>query len=334
METLGGFSLPGRTRLRSAKKVVFSKRPCDLPLLGIVLRRMTALLAMLPALCFSAGQGSGAPDVGPSSPVQRPPQGKAEVRTQAAAPVQAAGATTTGTPFPLYLVPLPNEPPGPPARLPQERLILLTFDDGPDLQGTPIIMDELDRRKLHAVFFVMGQHIVRNRPEDMARRGLLRKLALHGHHVGNHTMNHKDLCRNPQDMAAEIDRAAELITYATGVRPVLFRSPYGARCRALDRALAQRDMIQVGWNADPREWRGNSDNAIFSMVTNQLARATAPVILLLHDKNLNAVQALPRILDWIEQEKARVEREGGIPIRIIDYSVLLPPAVVGQQPAM
>jgi peptidoglycan/xylan/chitin deacetylase (PgdA/CDA1 family) len=231
-------------------------------------------------------------------------------------------------------MPLPNEPVAA-ARLPQERLILLTFDDGPDLQGTPMIMDELDRRKLHAVFFVMGQHIVRNRPEDMARRDLLRKLALHGHHVGNHTMNHKDLCRNQQIMAVEIDRAAELITYSTGMRPVLFRSPYGARCRALDRALAARDMIQVGWNADPREWRGNSDDAIFREVTGQLARATAPVILLLHDKNLNAVQALPRILDWIEQEKARVEREGGIPIRVVDQTALLSrPVAVGHQPAM
>jgi peptidoglycan/xylan/chitin deacetylase (PgdA/CDA1 family) len=73
-------------------------------------------------------------------------------------------------------------------------------------------MDELDRRKLKAVFFVMGQHIVRNRPEDLARRDLLRKLALHGHHVGNHTMNHKDLCQNPGSLAEEVDHAAELIT--------------------------------------------------------------------------------------------------------------------------
>ena len=48
------------------------------------------------------------------------------------------------------------------------------------------------------------------------------------------------------------------------------------------------------------------------------------MILLLHDKNLAAVHALPRILDWIEQEEARVAREGGVPIRIVDYSVLLP----------
>jgi peptidoglycan-N-acetylglucosamine deacetylase len=295
---------------------------------------MIALLAMLPALCFSAGRGGGAPDAGPSAPAQTASRDKPEAMPPGAAPVQAASAPPKATSFPLYLMPLPNEPSSPPARLPQERLILLTFDDGPDLQGTQMIMDELDRRKLHAVFFVMGQHIVRQRPEDMARRGLLRKLALHGHHVGNHTMNHKDLCRNPQVMAAEIDRAAELITYATGVRPVLFRSPYGARCRVLDRALAERDMVQVGWNADPREWRGNSEDAVFKEVTGQLARATSPVILLLHDKNLNAVQALPRILDWIEQEKARVEREGGIPIRIIDHSLLLQAGAVGQQPTM
>lgn len=230
--------------------------------------------------------------------------------------------------FPRYLVPLPSEGPAAVARGPAERLVLLTFDDGPDLQGTPLIMDELDRRKLKAVFFVMGQHIVRNRSEDLARRDLLRKLAVHGHHVGNHTMNHKDLCQNPGALAEEVDHAAELITYATSVRPLLFRSPYGARCRSLDRALAERDLTQVGWNADPREWRGNSEKAIFTYVTNLLAHASAPVILLLHDKNMAAVQALPRILDWIEQEKTRVAREGGVPIRIVDYSVLLPERVL------
>jgi peptidoglycan-N-acetylglucosamine deacetylase len=278
---------------------------------------------MILPLCLSASGGGG--------PLDRPGRasadsGQAKIQPQVPAGQAAAKAIPTATTFPRYLIPLPGETPTPGIRIPAERQILLTFDDGPDLQGTPLIMEELDRRKLRAVFFVMGQHIVRNRPEDLARRDLLRKLSVHGHHVGNHTMNHKDLCQNQGVLAQEIDRAAELITYATGVRPVLFRSPYGARCRALDRALAERDMIQVGWNADPREWRGNSDTAIFNIVTNQLARATGPVILLLHDKNLAVVQALPRILDWIEQEKARVAREGGVPIRIVDYSVYLPAA--------
>jgi peptidoglycan-N-acetylglucosamine deacetylase len=276
---------------------------------------------MFPALCLSASGGDD-----PDRPDRPGLGGPGQALAQSAEVKPAQDGTVNPSPpaFPRFLMPLPGETPTPGSRPPAERLVLLTFDDGPDLQGTPLIMDELDRRKLRAVFFVMGQHIVRNRPEDLARRDLLRRMAVHGHHVGNHTMNHKDLCRNPAVLAEEIDRAAELITYATGVRPVLFRSPYGARCRSLDRALAVRDMIQVGWNADPREWRGNGETAIFNYVTNLLAHASGPVILLLHDKNLEVVQALPRILDWIEQEKARVVREGGLPIRIVDHSVFLP----------
>jgi peptidoglycan/xylan/chitin deacetylase (PgdA/CDA1 family) len=286
---------------------------------------------MMMPLCLSASGGGETPEAprhagAASVSAERGLALGPADRSQASksAPGEPAQASLPSATFPRYLVPLPSEAPAPATHAPAERLVLLTFDDGPDLQGTPLIMDELDRRKLKAVFFVMGQHIVRNRPEDLARRDLLRKLAVHGHHVGNHTMNHKDLCQNPGSLAEEVDHAAEIITYATGVRPLLFRSPYGARCRSLDRALAERDLTQVGWNADPREWRGNSEKAIFAYVTNLLAHASAPVILLLHDKNMAAVQALPRILDWIEQEQSRVAREGGVPIRIVDYSVLLP----------
>jgi peptidoglycan-N-acetylglucosamine deacetylase len=299
-----------------------------------VLRGVLAFLAMMTPLCLSASGGSVLPEqqaprhFSASSTVSdelagRPADLRQGLERETGASTQLHSSASP-TAFPHYLVPLPGEAPAVTVHAPAGRLVLLTFDDGPDLQGTPLILDELDRRNLKAVFFVMGQHIVRNRPEDLARRELLRKLAVHGHHVGNHTMNHKDLCQNPGALAEEVDHAAELITYATGVRPLLFRSPYGARCHSLDRALAERDLIQVGWNADPQEWRGDGENAIFAYVTNRLAHASAPVILLLHDKNLAAVHALPRILDWIEQEKARVAREGGVPIRIVDYSVLLP----------
>jgi peptidoglycan/xylan/chitin deacetylase (PgdA/CDA1 family) len=202
--------------------------------------------------------------------------------------------------------------------------LLLTFDDGPDLVGTPLILEELTRRGLKAVFFVNGHHIVRGRPEDVARRDLLRKLATHGHLVGNHTMNHKNLCQERDSMAAEIDRASEIIAYATGVRPLLFRSPYGARCRELDRALAEREVIQVGWNMDPQEWRGENEDAIVKYATRVLGHAQGPVILLLHDKNLSAVHALGRILDFVDGENARAAHDGADAIRVVDYRVFLP----------
>jgi len=202
--------------------------------------------------------------------------------------------------------------------------LLLTFDDGPDLVGTSLILDELTRRGVKAVFFVNGHHIVRDRPEDLARRDLLRKLATRGHLVGNHTMNHRNLCRDREAMAREIDGAAEIIGYATGVRPLLFRSPYGARCRELDRALAEREVIQVGWNMDPQEWRGEDDDAVVSYATRMLARSDGPVILLLHDKNVAAVHALSRILDFVDAYNVRTVKAGGTPIRIVDYRVFLP----------
>jgi peptidoglycan/xylan/chitin deacetylase (PgdA/CDA1 family) len=158
----------------------------------------------------------------------------------------------------------------------------------------------------------------------MARRDLLRKLATHGHLVGNHTMNHKNLCQEREAMASEIDGAAEIIAYATSVRPLLFRSPYGARCRDLDRALADREVVQVGWNTDPQEWRGENEDAIVAYTTAALRRAKRPVILLLHDRNIAAVRALPRILDFVEAENLRAARTGTMPIRMVDYRVFLP----------
>jgi peptidoglycan/xylan/chitin deacetylase (PgdA/CDA1 family) len=246
----------------------------------------------------------------------------------AAGSTAPSGSDVEGsTDFPRYLLPLPSQRRKQLTRSSLTRWgrsLLLTFDDGPDLVGTSLILDELTRRGVKAVFFVNGHHIVRNLPEDLARRDLLRKLATHGHLVGNHSMSHKNLCQARDAIAAEIDGASEIIAYATSVRPLLFRSPYGARCRDLDRALADRDVVQVGWNMDPQEWRGEDEDAIVKYATAGLRRTRGPVILLLHDKNVAAVHAVARILDFVDSENARAARDGTAPIRLVDYRVFLP----------
>ncbi len=141
------------------------------------------------------------------------------------------------------------------------RELVLTFDDGPDLKYTPIVLDELDRRGLKAIFFITGHRLIGDRPEDVARRELVRKIAARGHLVGNHTMTHRDLCQFPDEAAAEIDANAEVLTAVTGVRPLLFRAPYGARCRKLEAALAARGLVSVGWNLDPQDWKNTSIRA-------------------------------------------------------------------------
>jgi peptidoglycan/xylan/chitin deacetylase (PgdA/CDA1 family) len=277
----------------------------------------TGLLAA--CLCFEASRDgeAGADGEAGLGPAQ-PDRGKAG---------RSSAGLDSSTDFPRFLLPLPSQRGGELARSASTRWgrsLLLTFDDGPDLVGTSLILDELTRRGVKAVFFVNGHHIVRNLPEDLARRDLLRKLATHGHLVGNHSMSHKNLCQARDAIAAEIDGASEIIAYATSVRPLLFRSPYGARCRDLDRALADRDVVQVGWNMDPQEWRGEDEDAIVKYATAGLRRAKGPVILLLHDKNVAAVHAVARILDFVDGENARAAREGSAPIRLVDYRVFLP----------
>src|SRR6185503_14890098 len=174
----------------------------------------------------------------------------------------------------------------------EPRKLLLSFDDGPDLRGTPLILDELDRRGLKAIFFVTGWRLVGQRPEDVARRDLVRKIAAHGHLVANHTMNHQNLCQNPGEQAAEIDASTELIAQTTGIRPLLFRSPYGAFCKSLEAALTARGLPDIGWNIDPQDWKVDDEEAVFNYLIGKVDKLKGRGILLLHDTHEGSVHAI------------------------------------------
>jgi peptidoglycan/xylan/chitin deacetylase (PgdA/CDA1 family) len=206
------------------------------------------------------------------------------------------------------------------------RELVLSFDDGPDLKFTPLVLDELDRRGLKAIFFVTGRRVIGDRPEDLARRELLGRIAAHGHMVANHTMTHRDLCQVADDAeaAAEIDQNAEVIAEATGVRPLLFRAPYGARCHKLEAALGARSLVSVGWNIDPQDWRNPTSEGILSYLQVRLGRLQGRGILLLHDTHPASVFALGPLLDWIARENRAAVRAGRPPIMMRDYSVFLP----------
>jgi len=205
------------------------------------------------------------------------------------------------------------------------RELLLSFDDGPDLRGTPLILNELDRRGLKAIFFVTGWRLKGDRPEEVARRELVRRIAAHGHLVANHTLSHHNLCQKPGEQATEIDENAELIAASTGIRPFLFRSPYGAFCHSLEAALQARGLVDIGWNLDPQDWKVDRDEEfVYQYLTKKLTRLEGRGILLLHDTHLASVHALPRILDWLARENAREVRAGRAPITITDYRAIIP----------
>lgn len=285
-----------------------------------MLRRVVAFGAALVPLCLPV-VGGGSDISGQARSARHEPAAELPAVPAEVAPA----AISTGLRYPTFLRPLPGEPlPLTDGNGPPVRELLISFDDGPDLFHTPSVLETLDRFRVKAIFFVNGRYLLGSRPQDLARRDLLRKVAARGHLVANHSLTHRDLCREPDAMAEEIDANAEIIAYATGLRPALFRAPYGTRCRALDTALRARDLVQVGWNLDPQDWKAEGEDALFTYVTHNLGRLRGRAILLLHDSQVAAVRALPRILRWIEAQNHRTARDGGVPLRIVDYSVFLP----------
>jgi peptidoglycan-N-acetylglucosamine deacetylase len=194
--------------------------------------------------------------------------------------------------------------------------ILFTFDDGPNPNTTPLILDALREYGVQAVFFQVGKMV-----EQPHALEVIHRILAEGHIIANHTMKHGDLCKIVEaDAVAEIDDGYRVIHQAVDMPIPWFRTPYGARCERLDAELAERRITHFHWDIDPQEWRhGNAKRAI-ATVTRALERAQGREVVLMHDTKQATVKALPVILQWIRDENARRELAGRRPIRIIPAS--------------
>lgn len=176
------------------------------------------------------------------------------------------------------------------------RVVALTFDDGPNPDATPRILDALAARNVKATFFVLGRHADRW-PE------LVRRTADEGHAIGNHGWHHRKLhVRGPGYVRADLTMGTESIERASGVRPAIFRAPHGFRSpwvTPIARSLGQRT---IGWS------RGVWDSAkpgVDAIVRRTVDGTRPGRIMLLHDGDgydidgdrRQTADAMPRILD-------------------------------------
>jgi peptidoglycan-N-acetylglucosamine deacetylase len=152
--------------------------------------------------------------------------------------------------------------------------IAITFDDGPDEKITPKILEILEKYKIKAAFFCIGQKIERH-PE------LLKKIVEKGHIVGNHTYSHSfwfDLFSSLR-MADEISKTDELIMKFTGNKPNLFRPPYGVTNPLLRKALKKTGHQSVSWSLRSND-TFNSPEAVLLRIHKKLKNGDT---ILFHD---------------------------------------------------
>ncbi|MCI8709023.1 MAG: polysaccharide deacetylase family protein [Dorea sp.] len=168
--------------------------------------------------------------------------------------------------------------------------IALTFDDGPNPAYTGNLLDGLKKRGVKATFFVLGRN-VKKYPK------LVKRISEEGHLIGNHTYDHIELNKVPEEKARkEIKKANKAVRKVTGKNPEYMRPPYGECSRKLEDSL---DMILVRWTIDPLDWKTeNTDEIVNKVVT----EAEENAIILLHDCYDTSVDAALKIIDTLEKE--------------------------------
>jgi peptidoglycan/xylan/chitin deacetylase (PgdA/CDA1 family) len=153
--------------------------------------------------------------------------------------------------------------------------VALTFDDGPDPDVTPRVLDLLDRYGAKASFFCIGEIAVAH-PE------IVRDIVRRGHSVENHSHRHPNsfACYLPAALNREIDDAQAALGSITGSKPRFFRAPMGLRSPWLDPVLMRSALRYVSWTR--RGWDAVSTNPakVLRRLTRRLA---AGDVILLHD---------------------------------------------------
>ena len=178
----------------------------------------------------------------------------------------------------------------------EERVLYLTFDDGPIPEVTPWVLDTLRPYHAKATFFCVGDNVLKH-------TAIFRQILDEGHAVGNHTFNHLNGWKTePAVYLNNVRRCARL------VRSRLFRPPYG-RLTPRQRAFLERHFKIIMWDV----LSGDYDAAISpeQCLQNVLGNARPGSIVLMHDSlkaERNVRYALPALLEYFAEKGYRFEK--------------------------
>ena len=241
------------------------------------------LLAVIASLTAAVGGGPTAPAAAVDEPA---PPSLAVLETGAIAEVRAV---RVDPPDPTPVIGYPA------VTWPSAGQVALTFDDGPRNGVTGRVIDILDAEQVGGTFFVVGT-MAATWPQLVVRA------AESGHSVQHHTWNHPWLSRSTSPTVTnELTRMSDYIESLTGIRPTVFRPPYGATNARVEQIGASLGMSQALWNAGPSSMTASASN-IISSVASQARGAKAAgdgLVVLFHDGTGSTgelLKALPTVI--------------------------------------
>jgi peptidoglycan/xylan/chitin deacetylase (PgdA/CDA1 family) len=220
----------------------------------------------------------------PSAPASPRPQPAAPMPPRSPLPPGAAARVPTTIAGQTRTVYTTCRVPGP--------FVALTFDDGPDPEDTPRLLNILKARDVKATFFVIGRN-ARAFPK------IVERTHAEGHELANHSMTHPTLSKlGDAAVARELNGCSNAIADALGGhRPQVFRPPYGAfTARQKEWAHREFGLPSILWSVDPLDWKIRNS----AHVSGALIRgASNGGILLAHDIHPTTVAAMPTVVDTL-----------------------------------
>lgn len=170
---------------------------------------------------------------------------------------------------------------------PDERVVALTFDDGPHPRTCGAILDVLRHERVRATFFPVGLRL-KQFPE------LLDRMVAEGHEVGNHTWDHRRLTAvSPEKARREIRNVRDFIYERTGFTPRLVRPPGGTYDTRVLEICRDEGFEVCLWTANAGDWKRMKPDVVADKVVEQIHPGS---IVLMHDEFMQTPVALPRII--------------------------------------
>jgi len=181
----------------------------------------------------------------------------------------------------------------------KRKSVALTFDDGPDPEFTPRILDILREKNVKATFFVIGKKAEKH-PD------LIRRIDEEGHTIANHSYSHHYLIAlfSTSGLTRDLQKCNEIITGILGKTPAYFRPPFGVTNPFYGTAIKQNGLNSIGWSLRSMDTTAKSKYALIDAVISKLKKGD---IVLLHDRLAVTTEALPDIIEHINTKKLAIE---------------------------
>lgn len=178
--------------------------------------------------------------------------------------------------------------------------VALTFDDGPVVEKTSLILDILKEKNVPAAFFCIGKNVVAN-PD------LVKRMNDEGHIVGNHSYVHGKLfsLQSARTMVKEIVRTDAAITNLTRKKPRYFRPPYGVTNPNVAAAATHTGHKVIGWNVRSLDTVTQSKEILWRRITKSVK---AGDIVLFHDTSSLTIELLPDYIDHLKKSGLKIVR--------------------------